>query len=537
MSVTIKIPKGKTIPPILRSLSDDELYEGLVIGLTVRDTILTQRADENTQREIAALRQQSEEEITKLRAENVKKEEELKARLEKRRDEEIALLKSDAEKERIAAQDRLLEIQRSKERLESELSIKESVLNSEFTIVKQKELAAVSQKYNNEVARLEGQVSEIQSRKQLLEQEFSTNITKAIEQERRSSERLVEAKESELARSIEERNQERIMSQNQILALTEKIQTLTDTLSRKPTSMKEKGTAFELLMIDYMKRHWSNLEGFAIRHEATTGHKGDIWMDLGLGDRFHTVLIESKDYGGTLPTKEVTKFFKDVKTNHAVKIGILIVKDADITGYNTHGDTDFAILEGKLHIFVNYFERYDISSNMNMLMGWIRYWEQIEKPATDNEDKAEAIRIIQKLVEKSQKYKTELATHLHHMDDMCAFLNQEAKDTHMALQEALRGLQHGVGDNIITDSALFEDVTGNPKKQERIRVIQDVAEEDMDSVILLSDLAKRVAEKTRLAEKTVKEHIESVIKPDYIEKKPGMSIKLRGLRLKPDSPV
>ena len=164
------------------------------------------------------------------------------------------------------------------------------------------------------------------------------------------------------------------------------------------------------------------------------------------------------------------------RTIAAVKIGILIVKDADITGYNTHGDIEFAILEGKLHIFVNNFERFDIPTIMNILMGWIRYWEQIEKPATDVEDKAEAIRIVQKLVEKSQKYKIELATHLHHMDDMCKFLNQEAKDSHMALQEALRGLQHGVGDKETTDSVLFEDATGNPKKQERIRAIQENTE-------------------------------------------------------------
>jgi len=534
MSLTIKLPKGKTIPQTLRTKTDEELLEILELGNAAWDIVQTKRSDDIAQREIAALKQQNEEEITKLRAESKAKEEEFLTRFTKRYDDDIAQLKSEAEKERKAAQERILEIQLSRDRVLSENSLN-----------KDKELAALSLKYNIEIAKINGQLSEVQSRKQVLEQEFATNVTRAVQQEKESSERFIQAKQAELIRTLEERDKERSMYQNQmctitekydnqITTLTEKIQELTDKLSRKPTSMKEKGTAFELLIIEYMKQYWGTMDGFAIRHEATTGHKGDIWMDLGQGERFQTILVESKDYSGTLPTKEITKFFKDVKTNHAVKIGILLVKDADITGYNTHGDIEFAILEGKLHLFVNYFERFEIHTIMNILMGWIRYWEQIQKPATDVEDKAEAIRIIQKLVEQAQKYNAKLVTHIHHMNDMCTDLNQHAKDTHMALQEALRGLQHGVGDNVITDSALFEDATGNPKKQERIRVIQDITEEEADSVILLADLAKRFSERAKCAEKTAKEHIESVIKLDYIERKSGAATKVRGLKLKPD---
>ena len=291
--------------------------------------------------------------------------------------------------------------------------------------------------------------------------------------------------------------------------------------------MKEKGTNFETDIIGHATTFWGSVEGFAIKNTATRGHTGDVWVDLGLGDSKLTILLECKDYTGTLPTSQVDKFERNVKDNHAIHIGVLIVQGANITGHPTNV-VDFAILEEKLHLYVAHFEQWDPCSLFQTIIGWIRFYMLTQKPSTDVEDKAEAVRIVQKLVEDAQEYKRQLTTHLQHMNDFKLFAEGHAKDSLVKVQTALSALQHGTERTMVTESTLFEDVTGQPAKRKYIEQILAVASEGNGSV-KLSDLAKRVAEYSGKTEATVREQIEAVLHESVLEKRKGGSTMVRGL--------
>jgi len=540
MPFTLRLPPGKLVPTLLQTASPDETYEIITLGVVAWEAVQTQRSDESAKLEIAALRKQYEDELAALRTESETREREVIHRITKQNDADKAALRAENERSEAAGRERLLEIQKTRNALEFELTRiraegehNEERVIRELTTAKEKEIAALNAKAAKELAASEAALEDTRTRKQRLEQEFDVNSKKAVEQERVASERILAAKEAELRRILDEKEKERVHYQELYAKIS---QTVESALPKKPTSIAEKGTAFENEMIDNARKYWGSCDGFSIHDQSAHGHKGDIWMGIGLGERCNTILIECKDYSDIVPTKEVTKFLADMKQNNILKIGIMISKKTDITGRNTQNKIDFTVIEGKLHIFVNQFDSFDESTIMNILMGFIRYWQEIQKPASDVEDKAEVIKIIQKLFEKAQKYKTELKSHLDHLKELSEFVKKESDETYVALHEALRTLRHGVSETVLENSIIYEDATGNPHKQKRIRAIQDVAEEDADSVILLNDLAKRIAERTKQAEKTVKEHIESVLQSDYVEKKAGFPTKVKGLRLKEPKP-
>jgi hypothetical protein len=349
--------------------------------------------------------------------------------------------------------------------------------------------------------------------------------------------RILQAKEAELHRALGEKQAEqdrmeaeRRISREALQALTDRFQALTDSLTKKPASMKEKGTHFETDVIAHATTYWGSVEGFAIKNTAARGHTGDVWVDVGSGETKMTILLECKDYTGTLPTSQVDKFERNVKENHAIHVGILLVQGANITGHPTNV-VDFAILEGKLHLYVTHYELWDPCSLFQTLIGWIRFHALSEKPSTDVEDKAEAIRIVQKLVEEAQEYKRQLATHLQHMNDFRLFTEGHAKDALTKVQTALAALQHGAETNLVVESVLFQDVTGHPAKQKCIEYIQSVSIESAGS-IKLNDLAKRVAELSGKTESTVRDIIESVLSETVLEKRKGFPTLVRGLALR-----
>ena len=307
--------------------------------------------------------------------------------------------------------------------------------------------------------------------------------------------------------------------------LQEKLNTLTEEIRRKPASSKEKGALFEAAIDELVRTSWGAVEGFSIMDHSTRGHRGDRIVTV--GDQ--TVLLECKDYGDVVPKSEVDKFYKDVSTNHAIQIGIMISRTTMIQGFSSRNAIDFVIQEGKLHVFVNAFDRLDAPTTMSVLLGWIRYWKHIQKPATDGEDKAIAIRTVADLVDRATTAKRELAVHTIHLDEFKTWAKRNADETCKQLQQALLTLQRGTNKdetNTLTDSP-FQG-TG-PDDAEWIARIKSVTREG-DSV-RLSDIAKVVANQIGASVPVVRARIEAVFHESALKKVVGFPTFALGLRL------
>jgi len=487
MSITLPFPEGKKLPPRVQTADADEVYEILEIGALVLDTVHTRKADAELQTRILA----HQKEVSALQ-----------------------------------------------ERFKADISALQ-IAASEATRRRDTEALLQQTQVAQTLATKDGLLSDIRQRKDALERDIESQLKRVREEERGVMDRVIQGKEAELQRVLLEKRgeQERMDGERRdhrtaLQVLTDKLQALTDSLTKKPTSMKEKGTHFETEVIDHVSTFWGSVDGFVIKNTATRGHTGDVWVDLGTGDAKLTVLLECKDYTGTLPTSQVKKFEDNVKDNHAIHVGILLVQGANITGHPVNV-VDFAVIEGKLHLYVSHFEQWDPCSLFQTLIGWIRFHTISQKPSTDLEDKAEAVRIVQKLVEEAQEYKRQLTTHLQHMNDFRLFVEGHAKDSLTKVQTALATLQHGAAgcNSVILESVLFQDVTGHPARQKCIDAILAVSLESVGS-IKLSDLAKRVAEYSGKTETTVREQIESVLSDSVVEKRKGFPTLVKGLALK-----
>jgi len=529
--LTLKLPKGKTIPPIVLDATDEELYEIVVLGATVWEVVQTTRSSEAVQREIAIIQQKADEE----RKLAMKREEETVARLTRQKEKELADIQATKAQDIQRMEAMMLEMKKRGETMDAEIravraDAQLSLSNLRFNL--EKERAMLEAQCAKDRAVAESRVAEMVARKQVVEDEYNAKIAQAVEQERASSTRLMVEKDKELQRVLLEKKEEREKFQHQIESLSEKFTSLRDAITKKPASMKEKGTVFETYIQNLAKQFWDMIPGFKIDDESIHGHKGDLWMSLEFDRVAIITMLECKDYDYTVPTKEVKKFKDDVRANHAIQIGIMISKSTGITGHDKFNRIDFDIVEGKLHIYVNKFDSFEPASIMATLMGFIRYWVLLQKPATDEADKTAAIRIIHKLVENAQLTKAQATTHIHNMNSATQFFSQVMRQTLQALQDALKVLESGVPENTIQESRCFKDVTGqHVTKQKCVQAMQEITEEDAEASIFVADIAKRICGPMSLSVDTVADHIKSMVVDEYLEKT-GRGIKINGLRLK-----
>jgi hypothetical protein len=311
-------------------------------------------------------------------------------------------------------------------------------------------------------------------------------------------------------------------------------------MRRKPATSKEKGSLFEAAIDELVRSSWGAIEGFTIADYSARGHRGDRIVTL--GDQ--TILVECKDYSDVVPKSEVDKFFKDVATNHAIQVGVMISRVTPIQGFSTRTAIDFVIQEGKLHIFVNEFDRLDSATTLALLLGWIRYWKQIQKPATEGEDKATAIRTIKELVERSTVAKRDLVAHLAHLDDFKAWSKRNAEDLNRQLQQALLTLQRGSSDSSRSNSSrseskhtarahnTVESSLFNPAEDAVwIERVQSVTQKG-DSV-RVGDLARAVAAATGVSVSVARARVEAVFQESALKKAAGFPTVVVGLALRP----
>ena len=500
----IHLPEGAELPPPYRKATPEVVLEMLTLGALVYEVVQTQRSEEEARAKAADYAK----EIQRLQA---SKEAEVVA-LKTRYERDTAALKAVVE-ERAVAEKELLRAQQ------------ETVLNQTRT----------------ELRAAEGRLAELQARKAAADADVQAQLQRALATEHAASERLLAAKDAELARVLSEKEAAEADRRAIQVLLKEKFHALTEEIRRKPANSKEKGSLFEAAIDDLVRLSWGAVEGFSIADHSARGHRGDRIVTLG----GQTVLLECKDYCDVVPKSEVDKFFKDVATNHAVQIGILISRTTAIQGYSSRSALDFVIQEGKLHVFVNEFERLESATTMSVLLGWVRYWKQIQTPATEGEDKATAIRTIKELVERATVAKRELAVHASHLDDFKAWSKRNADDTYKQLQQALLTLQRGsatqevldmkeikeikeIKDNPVQNTISFNSpFKYGPEDTEWIAQVKDVTKEG--GSMRIADIAKAIASKTNLSIPLVRGRIGVLFHESALKKVAGLPTVVLGL--------
>jgi hypothetical protein len=499
--LTLSLPDGTEPPSAYLKATPDEVLEMLTIGALVREVILTHKSEDDAKTRAA----EYTKEIGKLQENKAAEVAALKARYEK----ETASIKAAVEAQ--AAVDRAL------------------LLESHERVKKQQE--ATLHTVSTDLRAAEGRLAELTARKAAADADVAAQLRHVKEAEMAASERILVAKDAELHRLVRDKETaeaDRRLFLGRAQALEDRLAALSEALHRKPATAKDKGAAFEAAMDELLRQQWGAADGFSIADVSQKGHLGDRLVTLGALGGGQTILLECKDYGDVVPKAEVEKFFKDVSTNHKVTIGLMVSRRTPIQGHSSHSAIEFCVHEGKLCLFVNAFDRLDAASTVAQWLAWIRYWTLIQKPSTEVEDKAEAIRTIKELVDKAQTDARTLGEHLRHLDELKQFVKRTVDDTHRRLQEALVGLQRGAATAVLANAPLFREGATEAEKVWETRI---VAATEPGMGLRLSDLADRLATEEVKTDR-VRTLIEPLFLPTVLTKQPGKATRIEGLQLR-----
>jgi hypothetical protein len=175
---------------------------------------------------------------------------------------------------------------------------------------------------------------------------------------------------------------------------------------------------------------------------------------------------------------------------------------------------------------VNAFDRLDAASTVAQWLAWIRYWALTQKPSTEVEDKAEAIRTIKELVDKAQADARTLGEHLRHLDELKQFVKRTADETHRRLLEALVGLQRG--SEVSVQAELFKE-SPTEAEAEWIAAIRAATEPGLG--VKLSDLAERLSTEKVKGDRA-RTLVEAALHPSAVLRQPGKATMVTGLQLR-----
>jgi hypothetical protein len=498
-TVALEITEGSELPAAYVKATPAEVYEMLVLGALIKEVVVTQKSEEDARARAAAYTQDI-------------------ARVQAAKEADVAALKARYEKDAAAI----------KAAVEAQAAAERALAAQTQETAKRQQEATVQQ-----LRALEGRLAELTARKTAADADVDAQLARVRAAELAASERILSAKDAELQRLVKDKETaeaDRRLYLVRAQALEERLAALTEALHKKPATAKDKGAAFEAAMDELLRQQWGAADGFSIADVSQRGHIGDRLVTLGSGGGggIQTILLECKDYGDTVPKTEVDKFFKDVSTNHKVTVGLMVSRRTPIQGHSSHSAIEFCVHEGKLCLFVNAFDRLDAASTVAQWLAWIRYWALTQKPSTEVEDKAEAIRTIKELVDKAQADARTLGEHLRHLDELKQFVKRTADETHRRLLEALVGLQRGAEVSASSHGELFKEAP-TEGEAEWIAAIRAATEPGLG--VKLSDLAERLSTEKIKGERT-KGFIEAALHPSAVLRQPGKATMVLGLQLR-----
>lgn len=311
----------------------------------------------------------------------------------------------------------------------------------------------------------------------------------------------------------------------------EELHALSDLVRKKASAnSRTKGTDYENEFRDRLISTFGVGENFRLLESARSGigHAGDYLMNWG----DHTLMWEVKNYDHVVPTKEVEKFRRDMKENAQVRVGIMVSRRSAITGMTTCGDRDVEFVEGKMLVYLSNFESMSDDTLPNLLL-LCRIWWKTDSGTSEEDDAAKvaAIRNIERLHAEASRAKTEWRLHKSRMEDALRWMGERVEETEVRLRATLNVLQGAVVASEVP-ADIFHDATGNEKLLLDIQTILRHATVEVDARCALNDLADRFGKERGMTVSTARAHICAVLKDTAVERPPGRSTTLLGLRLR-----
>lgn len=509
--ITIKVHKNFDIPDIYSSEAIDNIQEALWIGATIQQNVRAIRSDIA----VSKIQDDLRKEITHLKTTLVDREKEL-----------------------------LKDIQ---ELEEEQRSLQEKHISA-LKSARAETAETVRRELDEKVRSIENRMLSLEDRKRLLEETRQVDIQKAVETERKSIERIVTEKEKEITRmdTIIKSLQETIAKH------TDEISKLGGTIQKKMTmNVKQKGSVFEHEFREHIIRAYGTIRDFDIKNTASGGgHEADYVMTI----EGEQIMWELKDYGATVPKKEVDKFMRDMKDYKGAKIGVMISRSSDISSY--HGAFATQIIDGRLLIFINRYDEWDgggiggsglFQILLQLFRTWWKVYDRIQENSgpIDKEDgeQSEQLRLfsqriddtfaaIQKQIEDLKKRRTEWRTHKGRLEDITRWVSGLIEESHKNLEILLNNLRSSDNDNTEESDTLTDDqkrifvASSDDKIQEWIPLILNycVISSDADTYIELQELETLVAENKKMSKDTIRTHILRVINEDVVRKKGNKKI-------------
>jgi hypothetical protein len=234
---------------------------------------------------------------------------------------------------------------------------------------KQKEFEIKEENLNDTIKYYEEKIDEYD---EIVEKSVETSLktlTKTyegqIEQLKKSNEMLKNMYDSLLASNKDVIERVEMSKNNYIKTLetslnnaTSKMKMLEDRYE-KTVSSSAKGMHGETNFMELIHKHtnWMNVED-----TSKTPHSGDIRCNIG----DVCVMIEVKNYSKDVPSKEVTKFLRDMEENPTIPYGIFASLTTGISGKKNEVSMEWTN-QGQLCVFISKFLDNDVEMSMKML--------------------------------------------------------------------------------------------------------------------------------------------------------------------------
>ena len=536
------MPHDFDIPPLYLKADPPTVAEALRLGAETYKTVVTMKSSD----EAKAIQAQHATEVQHIRDQMAAKERALIAATQEAEDDRTQLL-SEHRQARAAQEQKIAQLQES---LQHQKALQEQTRQATIASMSEAQTSALVAARTEERGRIQAQLDSAMNQlkedmatkdariaakeahiQALVEQQQQLQILRDADiqkAEERTRQALKPAME-EIQKTVErlEREKERLtcLFDTQSAALN----ALTEQLSRKPTSSKAKGDAFEEQIVNELYETFGMCDGYELIHTATRGigHEGDIFMKL----MDNKTMWETKDYGKDVDTKEITKFKRDICENKDVSVAVMISKYTKIVGKTSHGDLDIEFYNGVMCIYIS---RYELMAQgtLRMLLLLFRLFWQNKRTLEMDDSKQTHMRIIMELQKTAEASKTEWILHKSRMEDAVSWMGRLVKDNYMKLQNAVNVLN---GTTVVdAPTTVFKDCAGNEKETALLQKILRVVKVEPESSVALNDLADLI--KGELTAGTVAKHIRSLVLPEALEQKSGDKIRINGLALTVDMP-
>jgi hypothetical protein len=500
-NVYIPVRQEFNIPSVYLSGNIEEIEEALWIGASIQQNVQTRR---------------SNDEVYKI---SVLKDNEI-ARIEGTYSEKIGKLLNDL---------RSMNEEKSKAEERYTQGLKEARASERETTGREWEdkLRVLRREYETMTGRYEA----LEARRRELEESRNRDIQEATKRTEEFMEKLVASKQEQLDKMemAYSRLQETIAKQ------TEEIGKLSGNLMKRGANVKTKGSDYEEEFREKLMRSFGLCSGFKLRDTRLgMGHEMDFSMEI----EGHHVMWELKNYGNSVPKGEVDKFLRDLKENPQAEIGVMISRNTDIYGKSQSGNLFTEFDDGKMMIYISRFEEFcssDESRVFQMLTSLFRIWWEHGREESNQLDKVEIIRELEKIVEDISKRRTDWRRHKSHLEEVIRWtidLLDESESRLDRMLKKVRCISGPVDADLIVPDGIFRESDGE-REQLWIKSMMQVC--SPGGQIEVRELVELLSKHHKLSKDTIRSNVMSVVLDSAVAKKgvikyiKGLSKKSRGM--------